>query len=60
MATKFRKGEVVKLDMVVPTGPVQAFRMDDDGTVYCLLEWSDKDGNLKQRWFAEDDLLPGA
>ena len=60
MATKFKKGDVVTLDMIVPTGPVQAFRMDAEGTVYCLVEWRDNDGVLKQRWFPEDDLLPGA
>lgn len=58
MATKFKKGERVELDMVVPKGAVQSLRMDEDGTVYCLIEWDDKDGNSQQRWFAEDDLLP--
>lgn len=58
MAAKFKKGDVVELDMVVPKGPVLALRMEEDGTVYCLIEWTDKDGHLQQRWFAEDDLLP--
>lgn len=56
MATKFAKGETVKVSVVVPQGPVQAFRMLDDGTVQCLLEWTDADGNTQQRWFNEDDL----
>lgn len=59
MAAKFKKGELVELNMVVPKGPVLSFRMEEDGTVYCLVEWNDKDGQLQQRWFAEDDLLPG-
>ena len=57
MATKFKKGDVVKVNTVVPEGPVQALRMDDDGVVYCLVEWTDVEGNTQQRWFAEDDLI---
>ena len=57
MATKFKKGDEVKVQAVVPQGPVQALRMDEDGTVYCLVEWMDKDGQTQQRWFAEDDLI---
>lgn len=59
MATKFKKGELVELNTVVPKGPVLAMRMEDDGSVFCLIEWKDQDGNSQQRWFAEDDLLPG-
>lgn len=57
MATKFKKGDEVKVKTVVPSGAVQALRMDDDGVVYCLLEWVDDDGQTQQRWFAEDDLI---
>jgi len=57
MATRFKKGDVVKLNTVVPTGPILAYRMDDDGAVYCLLEWADIDGTIQQRWFREDDLI---
>jgi uncharacterized protein YodC (DUF2158 family) len=57
MATKFKKGDEVKVNTVVPAGPVQALRMDDDGVVYCLIEWVDVDGNDQKRWFAEDDLV---
>jgi uncharacterized protein YodC (DUF2158 family) len=57
MATKFKKGDEVKVSTVVPHGPVQALRMDDDGVVYCLLEWTDVDGQRQKRWFAEDDLV---
>ena len=57
MATKFKKGDEVKVQAVVPQGPVKALRMDEDGTVYCLVEWTDKDGQTQQRWFAEDDLI---
>lgn len=56
MATKFKKGEEVKVISVVPQGPVQALRMDEDGNFFYLIEWTDADGNSQQRWFAEADL----
>jgi uncharacterized protein YodC (DUF2158 family) len=56
MATKFAKGDTVTLNSVLPTGPVLAFRMDSDGIVSCLIEWTDSDGNVQQRWFKEDEL----
>jgi len=57
MATKFKKGDEVKINVVVPQGPVQALRMDEDGVVSCLIEWTDASGEVHQRWFAEDDLI---
>lgn len=57
MATAFKKGDVVKLNQTVPQGPVQALRMDDEGKVFCLIEWVDANGGTQQRWFAEDELV---
>lgn len=57
MATKFKKGDEVKLNVDVPSGPIQAYRMDEDGTVYCLIAWTDNEGNAQERWFKEDDLI---
>ncbi len=57
MATKFKKSDTVKVNAVIPCGPIQAFRMDDDGVVFCLLEWTDANGNSQKRWFAEDELV---
>lgn len=57
MATKFKKGDVVKVNAVVPSGPILAYRMDEDGVVFCLLEWQDANGVTHQRWFKEDDLI---
>ena len=57
MATKFKKGDEVKLNVVVPSGAIQAYRMDDDGVVYCLLQWVDANGITQERWFKEDDLI---
>lgn len=56
MATQFKKGDTVKVNTVVPSGPVQALRMDEDGVVYCLIEWTDAQGNSQKRWFAENEL----
>lgn len=60
MATAFKKGQVVTLKTVVPSGPVQALRMDEDGNVYYLIQWTDADGVSQERWFAEDTLVSGA
>jgi hypothetical protein len=57
MATKFAKGQEVKVISVVPQGPVQALRMDEDGNFFYLIGWTDAAGNPQQRWFAEADLV---
>ena len=46
MATIFTKGQQVKVRAVTPQGAVQAFRMDEDGNVYCWLIWTDVDGMM--------------
>lgn len=56
MATAFKKGDSVKLNAVVPQGPVMALRMDEDGVVSYLVEWVDAAGETQQRWFTEDQL----
>lgn len=53
----FKKDDVVKLKTVVPQGPVMKMRMDDDGVVEYLVEWTDADGQTQQRWFTEDQLV---
>lgn len=57
MATKFTKGQEVKVKAVVPQGPVMALRMDEDGNFFYMLEWVDADGNTQTRWFDEKDLV---
>lgn len=57
MATKFIKGQQVKVRSVIPSGPVEKLRMDEDGNFFYLLEWVDADGNQQARWFAEEDLI---
>lgn len=59
MATKFKKGDVVTLKAVIPNGPVEALRMDEDGVFYYLISWKDAEGNQQQRWFEEAQLTAG-
>jgi uncharacterized protein YodC (DUF2158 family) len=59
MATKFKKGDVVKVNQVIPQGPVKALHMSSDGEFTYLIEWVDAEGVSQQRWFAEDDLIAG-
>lgn len=56
MATKFTKGQEVKLNAVVPQGPVIALRMDENGTFFYMVEWTDESGTVQQRWFEESQL----
>ena len=56
MATKYVKGQEVKAIGVVPQGPVEALRMDEDGNFFYLISWTDSDGVTQSRWFAEADL----
>ena len=56
MATAFKKGQTVQVRQVLPTGPVQALRMDEDGVVHYLVQWTDVEGQVQERWFAEDVL----
>jgi hypothetical protein len=56
MATKFAKGDVVRLIGVIPQGPVVKLRMDEDGNFFYLIEWTDVNGKSQSRWFAEDEL----
>ena len=55
----FKKGDVVKLKAVVPTGPILSMRMTEDGDVECLVGWTDVDGVQQERWFAQTQLVAG-
>ena len=56
MASTFKKGDVVKLNTVVPEGPVQSIRMTEEGVVQYLVGWTDADGVAHERWFDEEQL----
>lgn len=56
MATKFIKGEEVKVIAIIPQGPVEKLRMDEDGNFFYLIAWTDADGESQERWFSESEL----
>lgn len=56
MATKFAKNQEVKVSVVVPQGPIQSLKMDEDGNISYLVQWTDSDGSTQRRWFAEEQL----
>ena len=56
MATKFVKGQEVKVSAVIPQGPVEKLRMTEDGEFFYLISWADSNGIVQKRWFAEDEL----
>lgn len=57
MATKFVKGEEVKVAAVVPQGPVEKLRMSEDGEFFYQISWTDADGVTQTRWFEESQLV---
>jgi hypothetical protein len=56
MATKFIKRQEVKVKAIVPQGPVEKLRMDEDGNFFYMISWTDSNGNVQNRWFAEEEL----
>lgn len=53
----FKIGDTVKVKAVVPQGPVIRMRMDEaTGQISYLVEWTDAEGQMQQRWFTEDEL----
>lgn len=52
----FKKGDTVKVVAVIPQGPVESMRMDEDGNVQYLLSWTDVNGVAHIRWFDEAQL----
>lgn len=52
----FKVGDVVKVKAVVPQGPVTKMRMDEDGTIWYLMSWSNSDGTNSERWFSEAEI----
>jgi hypothetical protein len=56
MATKFVKDQTVRVNAVIPEGPVQKLRMDEEGNFFYLIGWTDVEGAQHQRWFKEEEL----
>ena len=53
----FKKGDVVKAAAVIPEGPVEALRMEEDGNIQYLISWTDANGQEQTRWFDEAQLV---
>lgn len=52
----YKKGDVVKIKAVIPQGPITSLKMDEDGQIWCLVEWTSDDGQVHSRWFKDSDL----
>ena len=57
MATKFQKGQTVRLDKTVPQGTIEKLRMDENGNFFYLLQWTKENGETTSRLFAENELV---
>ena len=57
MATKFQKGQTVRLDKTVPQGTIEKLRMDENGNFFYLLQWTKENGETTSSWFAENELV---
>jgi uncharacterized protein YodC (DUF2158 family) len=55
----FKKGDVVSVKITVPSGPITAMRMNEDGVVSYLVSWTDASGLTQERWFEEEQLSAG-
>lgn len=56
MAASFKVGEQVTLITVVPQGPVKHLAVNQDGDIQYLVEWTDAEGAVQERWFKEEEL----
>lgn len=57
MATKFTKGQTVRVNAVIPQGDILSLRMTEDGEFYYMFAWTDADGVEQNRWFHESELV---
>lgn len=51
----YKVGDVVKVKAVVPQGPVTKMRMDEDGTIWYLMSWTNGE-TTQERWFVADEI----
>ena len=57
MATKFVRGDLVKLKAVIPEGPIVKLNMSEEGEITYLVKWKDVNGVEQERWFTEEELI---
>lgn len=52
----FKVGDQVRLNAVIPQGSIIKMRMDEDGTIWYLMSWTN--GEVSQeRWFLEHEIV---
>ncbi len=51
----FKKGDKVRLKVTVPQGEVAHMRMDEDGTIWYLMSWTNGE-TTQERWFTFEEL----
>lgn len=56
MAANFKPGTQVKLNIAQPQGEVQQLSVSQEGDIQYLVEFTDADGVVQQRWFTEAEL----
>ena len=57
MAASFKINDVVKVNTVIPEGPVIALNVNQSGDIQYLVSWVDVDSITQERWFNEDELV---
>jgi hypothetical protein len=56
MAANFKPGAQVKLNIAQPQGEVQQLSVSQEGDIQYLVEFTDSEGVVQQRWFTEAEL----
>lgn len=57
MAANFKLGDEVRLNKPVPQGQVMQLSVDQEGNITYLMQWTDAEGTIHQRWFKEAELV---
>ena len=57
MAASFKVGQEVKLNISAPQGAIKSLSVSQGGEIQYLISWVNADGEVHERWFAEDDLV---
>jgi hypothetical protein len=57
MAANFKPGAQVKVSATPPQGVVLQLSVSQEGDIEYLVEYTDAQGNVHQRWFKEADLV---
>lgn len=56
MAANFKPGSQVKLNVAQPQGEVVQLAVSQEGDIQYLVQYTDAQGEVQQRWFNEAEL----